>query len=292
MLAAMSRPDPSPAPPALPHLIALVGDDRATAAALADAARGSAFALHPVPADRVAERLAALETLDFAGAIVLSFDAAARAASAGERRSLDANDAKAADTFTVSPSGLLADLTLGPAVGGWLRSERWDGAGARVAIIGEGWVARAIARELASMGAAEIAVLGSDRPSAEASLPDLAASSRGAASALDSGQAEAHLRHADLVVRLRAAPLPEACFGPHLTLLDLAGEALGRLRARAIRTGATTANRADLDAYRVAEAVRRILGAPVDPTVFLDVLHDAYGTSDVVDPSDPTRRAG
>lgn len=233
-----------------------------------------------MPAHDVGAQLEALATLDFAGAIVLnpptrsgrSAEAAALASVA--RTDIDARDAGALDTVIVTPSGLVGEYNIARAVTACLSSVRYDARGARAAIIGGGPTCRALARELASLGVVELAVLASSRPDAERSVPSLAATTTVSTRALNDPLSTALLEQADLVIRLRdGAALPARSFGPHLTFVDLADDPVSDVRERAMRTGATTFNRADVAAHLVAFGLGHILGGTIAAEPFLQRLH-------------------
>ena len=263
------------------HLVALFSDDAELLASL----RGYAderqrFHLHTTPAKDVRAQLEALETLEFAGALLVnpptppSKSPEAAAVAAVGRTDIDARECGALDTVIVTPSGLVGEYNIGRAVTACLESVRYDARGARAAIIGNGPSCRALARELGSLGVTELAVLAGNRPDAERAVPSLAASTTVSTRALNDPLATALLEQADLIVRLReGAALPGRCFGPHLTLVDLVDDPVSDVRERAMRAGATTFNRSDVIAHLIAFGLGHVLGGAIAAEPFLQCLH-------------------
>lgn len=263
------------------HLVALLSDDNELLGAL----RGYAddqrrFHLHPLPSTDVATQLRALVQLDFAGALVIGpptgggASPEAAALSAVGRTDIDAREAGALDTVIVTPSGLVGEYNIGRAVAACLGSVRYDARGARAAIIGGGPSCRVLARELASLGVAELTVLAASRPEAERSVPSIAATTTVSTRALNDPLATALLEQCDLIVRLRdGAALPAKALGPHLTLVDLAEDPVSDMRERAMRAGSTTFNRADVVSHLIAFGLGHILGGSIGAEPFLQRLH-------------------
>lgn len=263
------------------HLVALLTDDNE----LLGAVRGYAddqrrFHLHSMRAEDVPAQLGALARLEFAGALIVGPPTPAGATlesaalEAVGRTDIDAREAGALDTVIVTPSGLVGEYNLGRAVAACLASVRYDARGARAAILGGGPSCRALARELASLGVVELTVLAASRPDAERSVPSLAATTTVSTRALNDPFAAAFLEQADLVIRLReGAALPARALGPHLTLVDLADDPVSDVRERAMRAGATTFNRADVMAHRIAFGLGHILGGAISAEPFLQRLH-------------------
>lgn len=263
------------------HLVALLSDDNELLGAL----RGYAddqrrFHLHPLATTDVAAQLRALVQLDFAGALVIGPPTSggvtpeAAALSAVGRTDIDAREAGALDTVIVTPSGLVGEYNVGRAVSACLGSVRYDARGARAAIIGGGPSCRVLARELASLGVAELTVLAASRPEAERSVPSIAASTTVSTRALNDPLAAALLEQCDLIVRLRdGAALPTKALGPHLTLVDLCDDPVSDVRERAMRAGSTTFNRADVVAHLIAFGLGHILGGSIGAEPFLQRLH-------------------
>ncbi len=257
------------------HLVALLSDDPALRAAVS-AYRDSAgrFHLHSVPAGAMAELMRALVRLEFAGALVLDENRQLEAQRLAERSSLVAQELAAADTLTVTQAGIIADHTLGRAVAAMLASHRWDAAGARVVMLGAGVSAKAIGRELLSLGARSLAVLDSDRVAAERSLPVVQAGVELLARASADPLATTLLESADLVVRIDGAQrVPASSLGPHLTLIDLAQEPVSSLRSQAMGLGALTFNRRDVEAYRLELGLSQVLGGAIGVEPLLALFH-------------------
>ena len=238
------------------------------------------FAIHAVPARDVSAQLEALGQLDFAGALIFGSsvqdgsETEAAALGAVARTDIDARDAGALDTVIVTPSGLVGEYNLGRSVAACLDAMRYDARGARAAILGSGPGCRALARELASLGVVELSVLAESRPDAERSVPRLAATTKVATRALHDPLSTTLLEQADLVIRLHpSAALPAKSFGPHLALVDLADDPVSDVRERAIRAGATTFNRADVTAHRIAFGLGHVLGGSLSADPFLQRLH-------------------
>ena len=262
-------------------MVALLSDDGALLAALRGYADdGRRFHLHAIEADDVKAQLESLQTLEFAGALVVSPPTRAgrspesAAVAAVARTDIDARESGALDTVIVTPSGLVGEYNIGRAVTACLTSVRYDAREARAVIIGSGPSCRALARELGSLGITELAVLAGSRPDAERSVPTLAATTTVSTRALNDPLATALLEQADLIVRLRdGAALPARCFGPHLTFVDLADDPVSDVRERALRAGATTFNRSDVVAHLIAFGLGHILGGSIAPEPFLQRLH-------------------
>lgn len=255
------------------QLIALV-TAQARLHALAARVASADFYLHPVAPQQLAEQLAALDKLQFAGAVLPDLPEQLAAAQALSRMSPTAQEAGALCTVITTPAGNVGDYLLGRAVVAAMSAQRWDARGARAVIIGEGAPCRAIGRALASLGVSHLTVLAGDRPAAERSLPALAASCAGEARALREASAQVLLEQADLLVRLEAdVELDGALLGPHLSLIDLAEGALSPLRARAIRLGASTLSRRDVEAHHLALSLSALLGRSVAVEPLLALLH-------------------
>ena len=110
--------------------------------------------------------------------------------------------------------------------------------GARAVVVGSGPLARAVCREASSLGAAHITLLASDGPTAERTLGALAASTECTARSYRDPLIPSYLMRADLLVRIDPAfDVQPAQVGPHLSVVDLAAEAMSELVAH--RTGAT-----------------------------------------------------
>lgn len=246
------------------HLVALVSEDADLNHALRSFRDGAdRFHLHPVEPGRMSDLLRALVRLDFAGAMVIGEGPQAEAQQLADRSSLDAQELGAADTLTVTPAGVMADHSLGRALGAMLAGRRLEAAGAHGVILGVSPEARAIARELARLGLASLSLLAEDRVAAEHALPQAAGTSVTARSSSDP-VAKVFLERADLLVR--ADPdlrVSDDVLGPHLTVLDLTRGAPFDLRKRAIELGALTFARRDLEAYRFELALSQVLGGAV-----------------------------
>lgn len=233
------------------------------------------FHLHPVAENPVRQFLPGLGALEFAGAIILDPDEQEEVPSLLQRSSMEVQESGAADTITVTPAGLIGEYNFGRALGQLLKSAHWDAREARVSILGSGPEARAVAREVSSLGASELAVLATSRPEAEQSTPRLAASTRVSTRTHTDPLAGRHLLDSDLIVRLDARmSVPAEVLGPHLTIVDLAREDVSRLRSQALNMGALSFNRRDLQAHFLAMALSQILGGRIDAEPFLDLLHE------------------
>jgi shikimate 5-dehydrogenase len=248
--------------PGLSHLLRSFRDDDAR------------FHLHVVAPGRGSDWVDALRTLDFAGALVLDAAAQADAMRLADRSSLDAADVAAADTLTVTQAGLVAEYHLGRALSQALRGRLWDPRGAHAVILGGGTEARAVARELASVGIGHLTVLADTRPHAERAVPRLAASTEVIATVPHDPIATRLLERADLVIRIDArVTFPSALLGPHLTIVDLAAEGVSSLRQRAMGLGALTLNRRDIEAHRLHLALGHVLGGGVRVEPLMQLMH-------------------
>lgn len=256
------------------HLIALLSQDAPLVAALSTLSEPG-FHLHALTEPRsVARVLAALEPLEFAGALLVGVPYQEQALTQVQRSSLDARDAGLVDTVMVTPAGLVGEYLLGKALGRVLRAEGWDARNARAVVLGHGPEARAIARELASSGVRHLTVLAAERPSAEQSLPPLPMGAEATALALREPRAAFYLEQADVLVRADPAlAVDEALLGPHLGVVDLSPEPLSALRRAAIRVGAKTLALRDVQAYQISGALGQILGGPVEVERFLSAFH-------------------
>ena len=231
--------------------------------------------LHPVTHADMGEVSRSLTPIGFAGALVLDEAQHARAYSTAQRSSLDAQEVGAADTLSVSIGGLLAEYTLGRAVGAALQNRGWDARGANVVLLGEGAPARASCRELSSLGASHLTVLATSRPTAETtSQYAYAASTEVTARAYRDPLAHAYLSRADLLIRIdERADVPASILGPHLSVVDFSRQAMSPLRQRAASLGAVTLGYRDVQAHQIALGLEQILGKQVNPNDFLAVLH-------------------
>jgi shikimate 5-dehydrogenase len=249
--------------PSLSHLLRSFRDDEAR------------FHLHVVTPGRVADWIPALRTLEFAGAMVLDLAAQGDALRHADRSSLDAAGVDAADTITVTQAGLVAEYHLGRALAQALRSRLWDPREARAVVLGGGTEARAVARELASVGVVHLTLLADTRPEAERAVPRLAASTDVVATVPHDPVATRLLEQADLVVRTDPrATFPSALLGPHLTVVDLAPEGVSALRQRAMAVGALTLNRRDVEAHRLHLALGHMLGGGVRVEPLMQLMHE------------------
>lgn len=258
------------------HLIALLCQDDQLSRALGNFYDDSSrVLLHPVPYVHDLERvLASLEPLDFAGALILSSNLQERTFHLATRTSLDAQEAAAADSIMVTPGSLVAEYNLGRAVGMALASIAWDARGAKAVVLGSGSMGRAVARELASLGVQHLSVLGSNRPMAEHTASQLAITTNVVARAHDDPLAFKLLDGADLLVRIDPTThIPTRHLGPHLTVVDLAPQAMSPLRQRAMGLGALTLGSRDIQAHQVALSLNHILGTQFSAGDFLALLH-------------------
>ena len=256
------------------HLVACLCDDEVAHAVRSFRDAAGRFHLHPVPPGPLAELMIGLKRLDFAGAMVLDEKRQAEAQRLADRSSLDAQELGAADTLTVTQAGVLADHCLGRALAAMLASHRWDGAGARVAVLGSGATARSLGREALSMGARSLAVLAKDRVAAESVLPPSAAGVTLLARASADPIRRTVLEQADLVIRVDPEEsVPAELLGPHLTLVDMVPEVLSPLRRQAMASGSLTFNRRDVEAYRLELGLSQVLGGPVGIEPLMTLFH-------------------
>lgn len=232
------------------------------------------FHLHGVAEHSGRELLPALTAVEFAGALILDIEEQLTVPSLLQRSSMEVQESGAADTVTVTPAGLIGEYNFGRALGQMLSSAGWDAAGARATILGAGPQVRAVARELSSRGAAEIAILAGSRPEAEQSAPRLAASTRVSTRTFGDVLAERHMQDSDLIVRFDSrVPVPFEALGPHLTLVDLGQEDVSKLRNQALNVGALSFNRRDFTAHLMALSLSQILGGTVEAEPFLSLFH-------------------
>ena len=233
------------------------------------------FHLHPIRENSAAQMLKALAAVEFAGALVVDPEQQLEVPALLQRSSMEVQDSGAADTITVTPAGLIGEYNFGRAVGMMLKSAQWDARDARATILGAGPQVKAISRELSSLGVAELAVLASNRPEAEQSVPVLAASTRVMTRMFSDPLAERHLQDSDLIVRLDPRMnVPGHVLGPHLTLVDLASTGVSAMRSQALSVGALSFNRVDYDAHFIALALSQVLGGAIDAEPFLTLFHE------------------
>src|SRR5690606_1705648 len=106
--------------------------------------------------------------------------------------------------------------------------------GSKAVILGTGPTARAVARELVSLGCSSLTVLSRDRVAAEKVLP-VGAGAALLARSLADPVAKTMLELADLVVRIEPVPrLPVEALGPHLTIVDLQSDSVSDVRKQAM----------------------------------------------------------
>ncbi|HEX7001371.1 MAG TPA: hypothetical protein VF164_06705 [Trueperaceae bacterium] len=256
------------------HLVACVCDDATAQAVRSFRDAADRFYLHPVTPGAMTDVVAGIRSLDFAGAMVLDETYQSEAQRLADRSSLDANELAAADTLTVTQAGVMADHCLGRALAAVLVAHRWDGAGARVVVLGSGATARSAAREAVSMGAGALTVLASDRVAAERMLPHGAAGTALLARSTADPVARTMLEQADLVVRTDPGiGIAAELLGPHLTLVDLVPEVVSPLRRQAMGAGALTFNRRDVEAHRLELGLTQVLGGPVGIEPLMTLFH-------------------
>lgn len=259
------------------HLVAVACSDPDLAHRLRNFRDGDRrFHLHPVSPGSVLSLVDGLRSLDFAGALLLDEKLQREAAVVVDRGSLEVREGGAADTLIVTPAGVVADLHLGRAVGAALRARLWDPRGAQVVVLGADLRARAVARELASLGVKHLTVLAADRPEAERAVARLAVSTTVEGRAYGEGAAETLLAMADLVVRIDpAAEMAPELFGPHLSLVDLSAGALTSWRRQAMAVGAMAIGERDVQAHVLHASLGAVLGSGLRVEPLLALLHEA-----------------
>ncbi|MEX2535836.1 MAG: hypothetical protein WD273_09600 [Trueperaceae bacterium] len=258
------------------HIVGVLGRDQNLIQAL-DRFRDplGRFHLHPLQDGPVESVLSGLVPLEFAGALFLDVDFEQAASGLLQRYSLDAQEVGAVDTVSVAAGGLIGEYNAGRAVGSLLGEADWDGRGARAVLMGSGRRVAAIARELSSMGVAQVVILAENRPAAERSAPQMAASTSVITSAQSDPRAEGFLAEADLLIRVDPnSDVPPQAMGPHLCLVDLRPERVSALRQQALNVGALTFNLRDYQAHRLALGLGHVLGAGVELEPLLALLHD------------------
>ena len=256
------------------QLVALFCRDSSTQMLLNNLS-SDAYHLHPISNQRdVASALRSLDTLEFAGALVLDETLGTQAFAQVERSSLEARTLGTVDTVTVTPAGLVGEYNLGRAVGSALHANHWDVRGARVVVLGADTAGAAAARELASLGAEHVSLLAEDRPSAEAALRALAIRGQSEARALSEPLSAALISQADVLVRTDARlSLELSLLGPHLSVIDLSSTPLSPLRKTALDVGAKSLGLRDIQAYQTSLALSHILGRSLETSTFLTLFH-------------------
>lgn len=230
--------------------------------------------LQSVPTGSVTAAVDALPVLGFAGALVFGEHARREAAVAVARRSLDADEQATVDAVSVAGDATLGDHVGGRAVVDGLRSAGWEPRGARIVAIGDDAGTRALLRELATAGATEITVVAEDAPAAERAVRELASGVQVRGVAVRDPTLPALMERCDAVLRASdlLTPLPER-MGPHLTIVDLAAGLDPSWRRDGRAAGASTVRWADVEAHRVAAALRTVVGGDVDPEPLLELFH-------------------
>jgi shikimate dehydrogenase len=231
--------------------------------------------LHPVPSGSLGEAVRALPLLGFAGALVFGEEGRQEAARAVARRSLDAEEQKAVDAVAVAGDATVGDHVGGRAVVEGLRRAGWDPRGARVVALGDGPAARAVVRELAAAGAEEVTFVARDAPTAEQAVPALPTGVRARGLAVHDPALATLLERCDALLRSEDLLAPAAArLGPHLTVVDLVPGLDAAWRRDGRAAGATAVPWADVEAHRVAAALRAVMGGDVDAEPLLELLHD------------------
>jgi shikimate 5-dehydrogenase len=258
------------------HIVGILGRDQDLLGAIARFRDPlGRFHLHPLQEGTVDAVLSGLVPLEFAGVLLFGDDFEQKASGLLQRYSLDAQEIGAVDTVTVAAGGLIGEYNAGRAIGSLLAASDWDGRGARAVLLGGGRRVAATARELSSMGVAQIVILAENRPAAERSTPKLAASTTVVASALSDPRSKSFLAEADLLIRSDpSAQVPPEAMGPHLCLIDLCAERSTPLRQQALDVGALTFDLLDFQAHRLALGLNHVLGAGVELEPLLSLLHD------------------
>jgi shikimate 5-dehydrogenase len=232
--------------------------------------------LQLVPNGATAAAVRALPVLGFAGALVFGDEARREAARTVARSSLDAEELAAVDAVTVAGDTTLGDLVGARALVDGLRTAGWEPRGARVVALGDGNGLRPVLRELAAAGADEVTAVASDAPTAEQALPPLPSGVAGRGLAARDPAVATVLERCDAVVRTAdVIPAPLEHLGPHLTVVDLVPGLAPDWRTAGRAAGATTVAWADVEAYRVAAALRTVVGGAVDPGPLLELFHGA-----------------
>ncbi|MGL4610664.1 MAG: hypothetical protein ACRCYY_13455 [Trueperaceae bacterium] len=218
--------------------------------------------------------LDSMSVLEFAGGLVLDEAQQHICFSQMQRSSLDAQEARGVDTITITPAGFFGDYAVGHAVGALLKANDYDAREAKAVVLGSSNEAIAVARELSSLGVAQLTLVAESRPEAEKTLPSVAASTVAVAKAIAEPTVPALIEGADIVVRVNPKlEIPETLLGPHLTIVDFSPQALSTFRQQAMRVGAKTYSLRDIQSHQLALALTRLLGKPYKPDTFLSALH-------------------
>jgi shikimate 5-dehydrogenase len=258
------------------HLIALLCQDQPLGQALS-AYRNPTydFYLHSVPYQGDLQRVVrALEPLDFAGMLVLEPAWQRQAFELAARSSLDAQEVAAADALTVTPGGVIAEYNLGRAIGTVLQGAGWPARDASAVVLGTGPLARAVSRELSSLGVRRLAVVAKNRPVAEQAAQGIAASTEFIAKAEGDPLAQGLIERADLLVRIDASMrVDPLLLGPHLSVVDLSPDVLSPLRQQALGLGALGIGLREVQAHQLALSLGHILGGRLEARPFSELLH-------------------
>lgn len=258
------------------HIVGVLARDRNLISAIGRFRdKRGRFHLHPLEEGPVEGVLAGLVPLEFAGTVVLDEELERTVAGQLQRHSIDAQEAGAVDAVSVAAGSLIGEYNGGRAVGSLLGQADWDGRGARAVLLGSGWKVGAIARELSSMGVAQVVILAENRPAAEHSAPPLAAGTAVITSAISDPRARQYLAEADLLVRCRSGVQVEPeLMGPHLCLVDLQPESQALLRQQALAVGALTFGLREYQSHRMALGLAHVLGTGVELEPLVALLRD------------------
>ncbi len=234
------------------------------------------FHLHPINGGDTPGALAGLAPLEFAGALLLGPRYMEDAWRAVTRRSVSAQEARAVDTVTVAGGQLIGEYSAGRALTTMLAEAGWDGRGARAVLLGAGDAPRAIARELTSLGLAQLTVVAQDRPAAEQTLPAPLARTRLIATTAGDSHLPNYLASADLIVReARVVDIPYSLLGPHLCVIDLLDGHDDGLLDRAAAAAAPTFSSLHYRAHLLALGLSQILGAKIQQDQLYSLLQEA-----------------
>lgn len=233
------------------------------------------FQFIPMPAEPLGTLLPSLTRTGFAGAFVLHEGAQVGLSQAASRLTVAAQDAGRADVYAVQEAFTMGDYTVAQGLHRLLELRRYRLTGANIVIIGGNHTAKTFAASLAKQQPRTVTVVATDVVSAERALPQASGVLAAARAAIDPA-VEKHLREADMVIRTEAiSSVPIEVLGPHLLLVDLAGENGGDMQRYAEAAGAAFYGVRELELFRVQIALEQLLRLTLTPAELQGLLHHA-----------------
>lgn len=233
------------------------------------------FQFIPMATEPVGTLLPSLTRTGFAGALVLHEGAQVGLSQAASRLTVAAQDAGRADVYTVQEAFTMGDYTVAQGLHRLLELRRYRLTGANIVIIGGNHTAKMFAASLAKHQPRTVTVVATDLVRAEGALPRASGVLVAARAAIDP-HVEKHLREADMIIRTEAiSAIPVGILGPHLVLIDLAGENGGDTQRYAEAAGAAYYGVRELELFRVQIALEQLLRLTLAPAELQGLLRHA-----------------